>query len=100
MVTQYDDKGKIFTQVISKRPVTVVVQTSQQRIQGTMHVRLSERTIDELNQSPKFLALTDGEVFDAAGNALYTFSFMSVNIDQVVWVIPADDLTLNKVNNE
>ena len=29
MVTQYDDKGKIFTQVISKKPVPVIIQTTK-----------------------------------------------------------------------
>lgn len=100
MVASYDDKGKIFTQVISKRPVTVIVQTTQQRIQGTLHVRLTERTIDELNQSQKFLAITNGEIFGDAGEVKDTFAFMSINIDQIVWVIPADDLQPARVNHE
>jgi len=92
MVAQYDDKGKIFTQVISKRPVSVIVQTSKHRLQGTLHVRPSERIIDELNMSQKFVALTDGQILDESGEALHQFSFLSVNLEQIVWVIPADEL--------
>jgi hypothetical protein len=100
MVTHYDDKGKIFTQVISKRPVTVILQTTHQRVRGTLHVRPSERPIDELNQSQKFIAITDGEILDAAGEVTQTFAFLSVNLDHIVWMIPADDLTVTKVNDE
>ncbi len=92
MVTQYDDKGKIFTQVVSKRPVSVIVQTTLQRIQGTLHVRPSERIIDELNMSQKFVALTDGQILDQSGAVLHQFAFLSVNLEQIVWVIPADEL--------
>lgn len=92
MVTQYDDKGKIFTQVISKRPVSVILQTSQQRIHGTIHVRPSERIIDELNLSHNFIAITDGEILDDSGKVLHNFAFLSVNLEHIVWMIPADEL--------
>lgn len=92
MVTQYDDKGKIFTQVISKRPVSVIVQTSQQRLRGTLHVRPSERIIDELNMPQNFVALTDGQILNPDGSVLHEFAFLSVNVEHIIWVIPADEL--------
>ena len=96
MVTQIDDKGKIFTQVISKKPVAVVIQTTQQTIHGTIHVRPADRVIDELNHSQPFLAVTEAEVMAGDGSIAYTCSFLTLNTDHIVWVIPADEITSEK----
>ncbi|HEX2980357.1 MAG TPA: hypothetical protein VHO48_08845, partial [Anaerolineaceae bacterium] len=64
MTTEFNERGKIFTNVISKRPVPVVIQTPTNRIEGTVHVTPSERVKDELNHSDMFLAVTDAIVFD------------------------------------
>ena len=97
MVTQFDDKGKIFTQVISKKPVTVIIQTVQHSIRGTIHVRPTERVIDELNHSQPFLAVTDAEVMGSDGEVCYTSNFLTLNTDQIVWIIPVEEISDNKV---
>jgi hypothetical protein len=92
MVTKFDDKGKIFTQVISKKPYTVIIQTTRQTIRGTIHVRPNERVIDEINNSAKFIAVTDATVVDLDGNMLYQSSFVTLNRDQIIWLLPMDDI--------
>ncbi|MEJ5313952.1 MULTISPECIES: hypothetical protein [Anaerolinea] len=92
MVTQYDEKGKIFTQVISKKPVPVIVQTTQHTIRGTLHVRPSERIIDELNASIQFIAITEANVLDPQGNLLYKSNFLTLNKEHVIWIIPDEEI--------
>ena len=43
MATEYDDKGKYFTDIISKTAITATVQTVVQKIEGSIHVRVNER---------------------------------------------------------
>jgi hypothetical protein len=92
MVTQYDDKGKIFTQVISKEPVLVTIQTTGNMIRGTIHVRQGTRIKDELNTQENFVAVTEAAVFNSQGEEIYRSEFLILNVDQIVFVIPEDDL--------
>lgn len=92
MSVHYDDKGKFFTPVISKDDVSVIIQTGAHRIRGKMYVRPDERIKDELNKNEQFLAITDANVFDMDGNLLYSTEFIAVNRDQVVWVVPQEEL--------
>ena len=88
MSVRYDDKGKFFTDVITKDPVPSIVQTLVSRIQGNLYVRLSDRVTDELNRDDKFLAVTDAEIYDLQGQKIYDAEFMLVNSDQVIWILP------------
>lgn len=92
MVTQYDEKGKIFTQVISKKPVPVIIQTTHHTIRGILHVRPSERIIDELNASIQFIAITEASVLDLQGNLIYKSNFLTLNKEQVIWIIPDEEI--------
>ncbi|HWR67229.1 MAG TPA: hypothetical protein VN364_14010 [Bellilinea sp.] len=93
MLEPFDDKGKIYTQVITKSPIKVILQTAFHRIHGYIHVRIGERLKDELDTAVNFLAVTDAVVFDLTGNTqLFKTNFMAVNRNQIVWVIPEDDL--------
>jgi hypothetical protein len=93
MVTQFNDKGKIFTDVIPKHPVKVWIQTVNSQIRGQIHVKHDTRIKDELDGTLKFLALTSASIFSEDGMKLTTkCGFMTVNIDQIVWIIPEDDL--------
>ena len=88
MSVRYDDKGKYFTDVITKDPVPSILQTLVSRIQGNLHVRISDRVTDELNRDDKFLAITDAEIFDLQGQKIFDAEFMLVNSDQVIWIVP------------
>lgn len=92
MVTQYDERGKIFTQVIAKQPIQVTIQTGQQIIKGLIHVRKGQRIKDELNGPEHFLAVTDAVILDHEQKELYQTSLLIVNMDQIVWVLPQEEV--------
>jgi hypothetical protein len=96
LVTQFDDKGKIFTQVISKKPIKVIIQMGHQSIRGTIHVRPTERVIDEINHAQGFMAVTDATISDEGRNILYETSFLTLNVDHITWIIPADEINQPK----
>ena len=91
MTIEFDDKGKIFTDVISKTVIPAVIQTTQHLIRGNIHVRHDERLKDELDRDKLFLAITDATVVAANGQELHKARFLAVRRAQIVWVIPADD---------
>lgn len=97
MVTQFDDKGKIFTQVVTKTPVSVVINTAHHLIHGSIHVRPGERVIDELNHSQTFLAVTDAKITDLEGSPLFESAFLTLNTDQIIWLVPSDEMQSTKV---
>jgi hypothetical protein len=92
MVTQYDDKGKIFTQVITKKPIAVIIQTTSHLIRGTVHIRPDERVLDELNITDAFIAVTEAHVLDPEKNPIYSCDFLTLNKNQIIWIIPDDEV--------
>ena len=91
MTVEYDEKGKIFTEVIPKVEIPAIVQTTEHLIHGNVHVRRDERLKDELDRDELFLAITDASVIGADGQTLYQTRFMAVRRAQIVWVMPAND---------
>lgn len=87
----YDEKGKFFTEYVSKESFKAVIQTSTNRIEGNLYLRVGERVSDMLNQSEKFIAVTDPVVFDLEGNQLYSSDFLAVNLDLVIWLMPLEE---------
>ena len=85
-----DDKGKIFTEVVKKYPVRVIVQTVTQTVRGKIHIRPDERLKAELDRDELFLAVTDATILDANGNALQRADFLAIRRDHIVWVLPED----------
>lgn len=88
MLTEYDEKGKIYTEVVSKIAMYATIQTITHCMRGRVHVRRDERIKDELNREEGFLALTEVTVFNAEGNVLYDVPFLTVQRAHIVWVIP------------
>jgi len=93
MIKEFDDKGKIFTNFISKKTVPATIQTLTHRIHGEIHVRPSERLKDELNRSEQFLAITNAAVFDTRGQEIYRCEFLTLNREHIVWLIPDEELS-------
>ncbi len=91
MNLEFNEKGKYYTDVISKATVPAIIQTATHRIEGFVHVRLNERLKDELDRGEAFLAVTDAKVFSNAGLLVYQADFLSVSRAQIIWVIPAGD---------
>lgn len=88
MSIQFDEKGKFFTDVVSKIPVRAVVQTTSQLIRGKVHVREGERLKDELDRDELFLAMTDASVLGSDREVLFQAPFLAVRRSQIVWVFP------------
>ncbi len=93
MSIRYNDKGKFFTNVITKDTVPAIMQTLVTRVRGNLHVRVNERVRDELNREEQFLAVTDAVIYDLKGQRLYETDFVLVNRDHVIWIIPDDENT-------
>jgi hypothetical protein len=91
MSLEFNEKGKYFTDIISKVAVPAVIQTVMHRIEGSIHTRMDERVKNELDRNEPFLAVTNAKVFGLDGAVLYETDFMTVSRSQIVWVIPNDD---------
>jgi hypothetical protein len=91
MTIEYDEKGKYYTDIISKTPVLSVIQTATHLIRGTIHVRRGWRIKDELESEGAFIAVTNAEVLSTDGSILYHPPFLAIRKDQIIWVIPTED---------
>lgn len=92
MTFEFDEKGKIFTEVVSKVAIPAVVQTTQHLIRGNIHVRRDERFKDELDRDELFLAITDATVIGNEGQTLHESRFLAIRRTQIVWVIPSQEI--------
>lgn len=88
MTIEYDEKGKIFTDIITKRSIYATVQTTTHLMRGYIHVRQDQRIKDELDLDEKFLAVTDVDVLAADGQILFEAPFLAVNREHIIWVLP------------
>jgi len=91
MTIEYDDKGKYFTEVVSKIAIPTLVQTTQHLIRGNVHVRRDERLKDELDRDELFLAMTNASILGTDGQVLHQVRFLAVRRAQIVWVMPLED---------
>lgn len=90
MTVRFDPKGKYYTEVVNKIPVPVVIQTTHQRIHGNVFKHPGRRLIDELNEVPNFIAVTDALVLD--GETSLETTFLTVHRDHIVWIAPDDEI--------
>jgi hypothetical protein len=91
MTIEYDEKGKIFTDIVSKVAVQAMIQTTTHMIRGNVHVRRDQRIKDELDINENFLALTQVSVLGPDGQTLFQAPFLAVRRSHIVWVIPEQD---------
>lgn len=91
MTTEYDDKGKFYTNVVSKVAVPSIIQTTTHLIRGFVHVRQGDRFKDELETNEQYTAITDASIYDADGKVLFTSPFLAVQRGQIVWIMPANE---------
>jgi hypothetical protein len=88
MTIEYDEKGKIFTDVVSKVAVYATIQTLTHTMRGRLHVRRDQRVKDELDREESFLALTEVSMLGADGKVLFEAPFVAVRRSHIVWVKP------------
>lgn len=91
MVLEYDEKGKLFTEFISKDKILSHIQTVTDHIRGCVHVRKGERLSDEINKANLFLAVTNAEIYNLEGEILYTSDFLAINREHIVWLMPIEE---------
>lgn len=91
MSVDYDERGKFFTNVVTKRPVKALIQTTTHLIRGTIHIRQDERVKDELDRDELFLAVTGAAVLGTGGEALHSAPFLAVRRAQIVWLMPEEE---------
>jgi hypothetical protein len=89
MSVRFDPKGKYFTDVVSKLPLAVTIQTTEGVLHGTLHIHRQKRLLDELNEPPLFIAVTD--VHMVKGDHTIKAGFISLHKDQIIWVLPDDE---------
>jgi len=92
MAIQFDPKGKYFTEVVTKTPQAVVMQTTRGRIRGTIHLHPDHRRLDELNEGQAFLAITEAEI-ELLGESQRA-SFEAGNKAELVWITPVEELSV------
>lgn len=88
MSNEFEERGKYFTDVVSKVAVYATIQTTTHMIRGRIHVRHDQRIIDELDLNENFLAITDVTVLGANGQVLFQSPFLAVRRSHIVWVVP------------
>lgn len=93
MATNFDEKGKFFTAVVSKKPVSVIIQTTLNRIEGKIFVRPDERIKDEMDRPDPFLAVTEARIYALDGIPITKAPFIAVNRAQIIWVFPVENTT-------
>ena len=85
---EFNDKGKYFTDIISKAIVPTIIQTTSHRIEGNVHIRPDGRLKDELDRDELFLAVTDARIFNSDGSILYESEFLGISRQQIIWIKP------------
>ncbi len=88
MTFEYDEKGKIFTDFVSKVAVYATIQTTTHMLRGRVHVRRDQRIIDELDLNENFLAITDVSILGVDGQVLFQAPFLALRRTHIVWVMP------------
>ncbi len=99
MTIHYDEKGKFYTDIISKKDIYVTIQTNTHRIEGIVHARRGDRLKDELNSTEKFLAVTDAVIFGEDDTKLYSITFLAVHRDNIIWIFPTsgDEVSIGEI---
>lgn len=92
LFTQFEEKGKIHTPVITKKPLEVIVQTPIQQIRGFLHIKPDSRMVDAINEGVTFIVLTDARILDQNGILQYSVNFLVLNTTQIIWIFPVEEL--------
>lgn len=86
-----DEKGKVFTERMTKKRVPVTVAVGDLVIRGFVHIKPETRLKDELNEGETFIAITDASVSTRASkNQVYKTTALIVNKAQIVWIFESE----------
>ena len=84
MTIEYDEKGKFYTDIVTKVAVPTMIQTTNHLIRGLVHVRQGERLKDEMEGQEHFTAVTNAIVYDGNEKVLFSGPFLAVSAQVVV----------------
>ena len=90
MSIEYDEKGKFYTDIVKKLPVSAVIQTATHLVRGLIHVRQGERLKNELERDERFIAVTNATVHGVDDQIIFSAPFLAIQYVQIVWIMPAD----------
>ena len=99
MTFEYDEKGKIFTDIVTKVAIQATVQTTTHLIRGQLHVRREQRIKDELDRDENFLAMTEVSVMAPDGQTLFQAPFLAVRRSHIIWVLPEQNPSGEKASS-
>jgi hypothetical protein len=99
MGLRYDEKGKFYTEFVSKTEIPVTIQTNTGLIRGFVYVRKGVRLSDELNNSGYFIPVAEATIYDATGEKRYESDFLAIHRDHIVWLLPESEETDEKQND-
>jgi len=86
MKIRFDEKGKYFTELVAKTSLIAKIVTNSHQIVGTVYLNPGNRLLDELNDSPSFIAVTDAQIDNDAA-----VDFVALNVDQIMWIVPIEE---------
>lgn len=94
------EKGKYFTDRVSKKPVEVSISTLHGHVRGQIYVLPTQRVKDVLNNSnEEFLALTDAVV--TAGDGVHQeVKFVALNKRHIISVVPINEDEVHRPDDE
>lgn len=93
-----DEKGKVFTDRVTKYQVSVIARVLDLIIEGNVHLKPENRLKDELNDSEQFIAITHAQAMLKEGEPpLYTTDALIVNKAHIAWIFPRES---NQPNRE
>lgn len=96
MTFEYDEKGKIFTDVVTKVAIPATIQTTTHLMHAHIHVRRDQRIKDELDLNESFLALTNVSVMGPDGQILFQAPFLALRRSHIIWVLPEQNASQEK----
>jgi hypothetical protein len=86
-----DEKGKFFTERITKGRVDVIITTVKGHIRGYIYLTNGERVKDMLNsRTERFIAVSEATTSAPDGSDVMEVELMAVNKDHIVSVVPID----------
>ena len=92
MTIEFDQKGKYYTDFITKDAISARIQTSTHLIEGQIHVQHEHRLKDEMDRDEPFLAITNATVFTNEGQVFFQTQFIAIKRKQIIWVTALDDV--------
>lgn len=87
-----DEKGKFFTEYVTKIAMPVIIATATNIVKGTIHLTPDNRLKDEMNAGEQFVAITHADIYALDGKTqLYALPTLILNKQQIDWVSPQEN---------